>query len=67
MEETVEKIINYAIAQVKDFSHQERWAILDEVSHRLTSESETELKMEFFMDDPDDEYSEANLGTDTTS
>lgn len=55
MEGTVEKIINYAIAQVKYFSHQERWAILDEVSHRLTSESETELKMEFFMDDPDDE------------
>ena len=55
MEGTVEKIINYAIAQVKDFSHQERWAILDEVSHRLTSESEAELKMEFFMDDPDDE------------
>ena len=38
MEGTVEKIINYAIAQVKDFSHQERWAILDEVSHRLIRE-----------------------------
>lgn len=50
MEETVEKIINYAIKQVEHYGHQDRYAILDEVSHRLTFESEAELKMEYFDD-----------------
>ena len=50
MEETVEKIINYAMAQVKHYGHHDRYAILDEVSHRLNFESEAELKMEYFDD-----------------
>lgn len=54
MEETVEKIISFAIEQVKNYGHFDRHAIFDEVSHRLAFESETELNMEYF-DELEDE------------
>ena len=50
MEETVEKIIEHAMDEVRHYGYCDRYAILDEVSRRLRVESENALKMEYFDD-----------------
>lgn len=55
MDETVEKIIEHALAQVNHYGNCDKYTILDEVSRRLRLESESALKMEYFMEDTDDE------------
>ncbi len=55
MDETIEKIIEQAMDEVRPYGHCDQYAILDEVSRRLRVESENALKMEYFMEDPNDE------------
>lgn len=55
MDETIEKIIEYALDKVKHYGNCDKYTILDEVSRRLRLESESALKMEYFMEDTDDE------------
>lgn len=55
MEETIENIIGHAMDEVKHYGHCDQYTILDEVSRRLRVESENALKMEYFMEEPEDE------------
>ena len=55
MEETIEKIIDQAMDEVRHYGHWDQYTILDEVSRRLRVESENALKMEYFMEDASDE------------
>ncbi len=55
MDETIENIIEHAMDEVKHYGNCDRYTILDEVSRRLRMESENALKMEYFMEEPDDE------------
>ncbi len=53
MDETIENIIEHALDEVKHYGNCDRYTILDEVSRRLRMESESALKMEYFMEDTD--------------
>lgn len=55
MDETIENIIEHAMDEVKHYGNCDRYTILDEVSRRLRMESENALKMEYFMEESDDE------------
>ena len=53
MDETIEKIIEQALDEVKHYGNCDIYSIFDEVSRRLRMESESALKMEYFMEDTD--------------
>ena len=55
MDETIESIVAYAIAAVDLYGGCDKYYILEEVVKRLQAEASCALKMEYFMEETEDE------------
>ena len=55
MEDTVEEITRIVLREIRHYGYCDQYTILDEVCRRLQSEGENALKMEYFMEDTEDE------------
>ena len=53
MEETVEKIVEFARKSIAQFGNSDQYFILEEVCQRLQEEGSNALKMEYLMEEPE--------------
>lgn len=55
MEETIEKIVEFAMKTIKGYGYSDQYYLLEEVCRRLQTEGTNALQMEYFMEEVDDE------------
>ena len=55
MEEKIEKIIEKVTKEIEDYSHLERYQMLDELAGRLMDMGDMELKLEYMLEETEDE------------
>ena len=55
MDETIEKIVEYAKKAIALFGNSDQYFILEEVCRRLQEEGSNVLRMEYFMEGTEDE------------
>lgn len=53
MDETIEKIVEYARKSIAQFGNSDQYFILEEVFQRLQEEGANALKMEYLMEEPE--------------
>lgn len=53
MDETIEKIVEYAQKAIGSYGCSDRCFILEEVCQRLQEEASNALRMEYFMEEPE--------------
>lgn len=55
MNETIEKIVEYAKKSIALYGNGDQYFILEEVCRRLQEEGSNALRMEYFMEEAEDE------------
>lgn len=55
MDETIEKIVEYTKKSISQFGNSDQYFILEELCRRLQEEGSNVLRMEYFMEETEDE------------